>query len=407
MPPMDTVDNEISPSVAAPARVSLGEKSEEAFHLPEVVTIAAAHGAHDTYFSYLPTILPLLIKSLALSTTQAGLLTACSQIPSLLQPAIGHLADHKNLKLLVILAPALSGIFLTLVGVAPSFGVAAALLLFAGLSTAAFHAIAPSMVGAESGRKVGRGLGFFMVGGEVGFGVGPIMVVAVVGYLTLKGLPWLASVGILASIILYFRLQQASTVRHAQAEAGLPLRQALLEMRWLMLPVLLVSLITSFLNAEIVTYLPTFLASEGVAFSLAGISLAIVELSGTVGVFLMGLFSDRAGQRNIAVIGTLGSAAFSLGFLLLDGWLQIAMLIGIGMCAFIANPAYLSMVQTHFARNRSLANGVYMSSTFVLRSIVVVIVGLLADRFGMRSVFFGSTCLAFVAVPIIFTLPLR
>src|SRR5512139_2180405 len=116
---MDTVDDQLSASTAAPAQVSLEEKREEAFHLPEVVTIAAAHGAHDTYFSYLPTILPLLIQNLALNTTQAGLLTACSQIPSLLQPVIGHLADHKNLKLLVILAPALSGIFLTLVGVAP------------------------------------------------------------------------------------------------------------------------------------------------------------------------------------------------------------------------------------------------------------------------------------------------
>ncbi len=404
---MDNVDEQLPASNAAPAQVSLREKSEEAFHLPEVVTIAAAHGAHDTYFSYLPTILPLLIKSLSLNTTQAGLLTACSQIPSLLQPAIGHLADHKNLKLLVILAPALSGIFLTLVGVAPSFGVAAALLLLAGLSTAAFHAIAPSMVGAESGRKVGRGLGFFMVGGEIGFGLGPVMVVAVVSYLTLKGLPWLASVGILASIILYFRLKQVSTVRHAQAEAGLPVREALLEMRWLMLPVLLASLSTAFLNAEIVTYLPTFLASEGVAFSRAGISLAVVELSGTVGVFLMGLFSDRVGQRNIAVIGTVGSAAFAMGFLLLNGWLQFVMLLGIGMCAFVANPAYLSMVQAHFVRNRSLANGVYMSSTFILRSIVVVIVGLLADRFGMRSVFMGSTWLALLAVPIIFTLPMR
>lgn len=404
---MDTVDDQLPATTTAPARISVGEKSEEAFHLAEVVTVAAAHGAHDTYFSYLPTILPLLIRSMSLNTTQAGLLTACSQIPSLLQPAIGHLADRRDLKLLVILAPALSGIFLTLVGVAPSFGVAAGLLLFAGLSTAAFHAIAPSMVGAQSGRKVGRGLGFFMVGGEIGFGVGPVMVVAVVSFLTLKGLPWLASVGILASVILYFRLQHISTVRHAQAEAGLPVREALLQMRWLMLPVLLASLLTAFLTAEIVTYLPTFLASEGVTFSRAGISLAVVELSGTVGVFLMGLFSDRAGQRNIAVVGTLGSAAFSIGFLLLHGWLQIVMLIGVGMCAFVANPAYLSMVQAHFVRNRSLANGVYMSSTFILRSIVVVIVGLLADRFGMRSVFFGSAGLAFLAVPVILTMPQR
>ena len=149
--------------------------------------MAAAHGAHDTYFSYLPTILPLLIKNLALNTTQAGLLTVFSQIPNLLQPVIGHLADRRNLKMLVILAPTLSGILITLVGVAPSFGLAGLLLLLAGFSSAGFHAISPTMVSAQAGRKVGRGMGFFMVGGELGFGLGPLVVVATIGYLTSEG----------------------------------------------------------------------------------------------------------------------------------------------------------------------------------------------------------------------------
>jgi cyanate permease len=105
-------------------------------------------------------------------------------------------------------------------------------------------------------------------------------------------------------------------------------------------------LITGFLTANLVNYLPTFLSSEGTAFALAGASLSVVELSGMVGVLLMGLFSDRLGQRNIVFWGTLISVAFSLGFLLLQGWVQIVMLIGVGMSAFVANPAFLSMLQT-------------------------------------------------------------
>jgi FSR family fosmidomycin resistance protein-like MFS transporter len=347
----------------------------------------------------------LLIQNLSLNTTQAGLLSALSQIPNLLQPVIGHLADRKNLKILIILAPTFSGIFLTLVGVAPSFGLAAVLLLLAGFSTAGFHSIAPAMVSMSAGRKVGRGMGFFMVGGELGFGIGPLLVVATIAVFTLKGLPWLMTLGMLASIILYFRLKNASTVRHAQAAAGLPARQALLEMRGLMLPIIAITFFTGFLYANLVSYLPTFMSREGAVFALAGISLSIVELGGTLGVFLMSLFSDRLGQRNIALGGTLASVAFSLAFLSTQGWLQMVLLVGLGMSAFIANPAFLSMIQSRFTQNRSLANGVYMSSAFVLRSVVVVIVGMLADRFGMRSVFMGSSLAALLAVPIILTLP--
>ena len=46
-----------------------------------------------------------------------------------------------------------------------------------------------------------------------------------------------------------------------------------------------------------------------------------------------------------------------------------------------------------------------MSSSFILRSIVVVIVGVLADRFGMRPVFMGSSLAVLLAIPVIFLLP--
>jgi len=159
------------------------------------------------------------------------------------------------------------------------------------------------------------------------------------------------------------------------------------------------------LGANVVNYLPTFLSSEGVAFALAGASLSVVELSGTLGVLLMGMFSDRLGQRNVVLYGTLISVLFSMGFLLLQSWIRIVMLIGVGMSAFVANPAFLSMIQTRFTRNLSLANGIYMSSSFILRSIVVVLVGIMADRYGMRPVFVGSVLVALLSLPFIFMLP--
>jgi MFS family permease len=231
--------------------------------------------------------------------------------------------------------------------------------------------------------------------------------VAVIGALTLKGLPWLMTLGMLASVVLYLRLKNTTTVRPAHIEGGLPIREALLQMRGLMLPIAAATFITGFLNANIVNYLPTFMSHEGAVFALAGASLAIVELSATLGVFLMSMYSDRLGQRNIAVIGTLLAALFAGAFLLTHGALQLAMLVGTGMCAFVANPAFLAMIQTKYKENRSLANGVYMSASFILRSLVVILVGALMDRFGMRPVFGGSIMLSLLAIPFIYMLPAR
>lgn len=380
---------------------------DDTFHTADVVTMGAAHAAHDMYFSFLPTILPLLIQNLSLNTTQAGLLSAFSQIPNLLQPVIGNLADRKNLKILVVLAPTLSGAFLTLVGVAPSFGVVAFLMVLAGFSTAGFHSIAPALATARAGKQVGRGTGLFMVGGELGFGLGPLLVVASIGILTLKGLPWLMVLGMLASVILHFRLKNISTVRTTHTETTLTIREVLLQMRGLLIPIMAITFITGFLSANLVNYLPTFLTGEGASLAIAGISLTVIELAGTLGVFLMSMISDRVGQRNIALVGILASGLFSLGFLQVQGFLQVVMLIGIGLTSFIANPAYLSLIQSRYSNNRSLATGLYMSASFVLRSLVVVLVGVLADQFGMRTVFTASAMFSLLALPVLFFLPQR
>ena len=75
-----------------------------------------------------------------------------------------------------------------------------------------------------------------------------------------------------------------------------------------------------------------------------------------------------------------------------------------GVSTAMAVPAFLAMIQSRFTSYRSLANGVYMSSSFVLRSLVVVVVGALADQFGMSPGYAGSALLALLALPVIWRL---
>jgi FSR family fosmidomycin resistance protein-like MFS transporter len=133
----------------------------ERFQTDGVLTISAAHAVHDTYTAFLAPLLPAFIANLALSKTEAGLLSVFMQGPSLLQPFIGHLADRISLRYLVILAPTVTGVVMSLLGVAPGYGVLALLLMVAGLSSASLHAVAPVIAGNLSGRSLGRGMGFW------------------------------------------------------------------------------------------------------------------------------------------------------------------------------------------------------------------------------------------------------
>ncbi len=378
----------------------------ERFQTDRVLAISAGHAIHDTYTAFLPPLLPKFIANMSLSKTEAGLLTVFMQAPSLSQPFIGHLADRISLRYFVILAPLVTATMMSLLGIAPSYSVLAMFLLVVGASSASMHAVGPVMAGRLSGRNLGRGMGFWMVGGELGRTLGPILIVTAVHVLTLKGTPWLMLGGFLASATLYARLKDVPG-RPPDAGQGLPWRRALRAMRPLLIPLTGIIIARSFMSAALTTFLPTFLSEEGADFWLAGASLSILEAAGVAGALLGGSISDRMGRRSVLFASMLATPLLMFAFLIASGWGQIFLLLLLGFTTLAISPVVMALVQESFPENRALANGVYMAISFILRSVVIVAMGGLGDLLGLRRAFTVSGGITLLGLPLIFLLPKR
>jgi FSR family fosmidomycin resistance protein-like MFS transporter len=361
------------------------------FQTDRVTTIAAGHAVHDTYTAFLAPLLPVFIETMSLTNTRAGLLSVFVQAPSLAQP---------------FLAPAITGLAMSLLGVAPTYGVLVLLLLLAGTTSAGLHAVGPVMAGRLSGNSLGRGMGFWMVGGELGRTLGPIIIVSAVQILTLQGTPWLMVGGLLASVLLYVRLKDLSG-RPATAGQGLPWRQALHAMGPFLPPLAAIIMVRAFMIAALTTYLPIFLSEEGANLWFAGASLAVLEAAGVVGALLGGSLSDRWGRRLVLAISLLVTPILMVIFLAAGGWARFPLLLLLGFTALSTIPVIMAMVQESFPENRALANGVYMSLAFVLRSIAIVLLGIMGDTWGMRTAFAISAALPLLGLPFLRLLPSR
>jgi FSR family fosmidomycin resistance protein-like MFS transporter len=384
-----------------------GQPAEtDQFQTDRVVSIASGHAVHDTYTAFLPPLLPVFIENLSLTRTEAGLLTVFMQAPSVLQPFIGHLADRVSLRYLVILAPAVAAITMSLLGVAPSYVALALLLTAAGINSATLHAVAPVMAGRLSGKNLGRGMGYWMVGGELGRTLGPIIIVTAVQFLTLEGMPWLMVGGLVASVVLFVRLKDVPG-RPPNAGQGLPWRQALRIMGPFLVPLVGIIVARSFMVSALTTYLPIFLSDEGAALWLAGISLSVLELAGVAGALLGGSLSDRLGRRTILAISLLATPLFMFAFLAANGWIRFPLLLLLGFTALSVTPVIMALVQESFPQNRALANGVYMSLSFLIRSGVVVLMGAMGDLFGMSLAFAVSAVMSLLGLPFLLLLPSR
>ena len=374
------------------------------FQTGRVATLTVAHTVHDTYTAFLPTLLPVLIEKFTLSNTAAGLLSVFLQLPSLMQPLIGRLADRANLRFLIILAPTITGAAMSTLSIAPTFGFAAFLLILAGISSASLHATGPVLSGNLSGSRLGRGMSFWMVGGELGRALGPLITVTAIAYLTLEGLPWLMLAGVLTSVYLFIRLDRVST-SVSDLQATIPWRQGLHMLRGLMLPMVVIIFIRALAMATLTTFLPTFLTREGASLWMAGMSLTILEVAGMTGAFLVGGLSDKFGRRRMLVISFIVTPILMFMFLQADALWKLPLLVLLGFFSIATIPVFMAIVMENAPGQRAFANGVYMATSFVLQSLAVLLVGIVSDRFDLRFTFMVSAGLLPLCLPFVRLLP--
>ncbi|MCA9960276.1 MAG: MFS transporter [Chloroflexota bacterium] len=378
----------------------------DTFQTEQVLTIAGAHFVHDTYSAFLAPLLPLLQERLAIGYALAGGLTVFSQLPSLLNPFLGYLADKISLRYFIILAPAFTATFMSVIGLTSNYVTLIFLMLAAGVTIAAFHAPAPAMVGRVSGLRIGKGMSIFMASGELGRSVGPVVAVAAVGWFGLEGIWRLAFVGWAVSGLLYFRL------RHVSARP-LTHQQGTLASFWpgarAIFPLLIwIMSARVFMLVAVTTYLPVFMrdARES-SLWLAAASLTILEAAGVVGALATGTLSDRFGRpRMLAFLMGIAPLLLLL-FLYSPNWLIVPLLLGLGLTAVTTQPVMLALVQDEFPQHRALANGTFLAFNFLIRAGGVWAVGWAADQFGLSTAFLWSGVVAWASLPAVLFLARR
>lgn len=374
------------------------------FHTDQVITVAGGHFVHDSFTAFLAPLLPLIQDKLSIGYASAGGLAIFSQIPSLLTPFIGYMADRVSLRYFVILAPAVTATLMGLMGLAPSYLSLALLLLAVGVSVASFHAPAPAMIARVSGRRVGTGMSIFMASGELGRTVGPIVVIAGVTWWGLDGIWRLSAAGWLTSAILYWGLHSVAARPATQKQLGL--QEMMPEARRVFPALIWILAAKAFMAVAITTYLPLFMRDEReTSLWLAAAALTILEGAGVVGALITGTVSDRFGRATVLMFLFITAPIFLALFLFGPSWTIVPALIALGLTAISPTPVLMAVVQDQFPDHRAVANGVFMFANFLSRAGALWIIGLLADGYGLVTAFVCAGVLALGGIPAIYWLP--
>ncbi len=373
------------------------------FNVPGVIAISIGHFIHDVYSSFLAPLLPLLIEKLSLTLTQAGLLSTVMQLPALINPWIGSMADRFSVRWFLVMAPALTAVPMSLIGVAPSYTILLVLMVLSGISVSVFHVPAPVVVARMSGNQKGLGMSFFMVGGEAARAVGPMAAVSAVALMGLEGFYPVMVVSFLCSILLFMATRDLPVT--SASVSRVPLKKTWNRMSHILMPITGILIARGFMHGCISAFLPTFIVMTTDNLWLAGAGLTIYECAGVAGVMVAGTLSDRFGRRRLLMLSLLGAPISLLLFLYVDGWAAYVMLVLTGFTLLSATPVMLALVQENAIDSPSAANGMFMMISFLARSAVVVIVGICGDLIGLKPTFVLFALIGLLGLPFVFKLP--
>ena len=168
-----------------------------------LAVLASAHLITDAYNNFLPPLMPLLIQKMNLSLTLSGLLVTIRAIASFfIQPAVGYISDRTGMRMFVLFGPLVTGIFISLLGIAPSYWFLALCLILGGIGHAALHPQGAAMIGDIGRRRAGFFMSVWIIGGTLGMAIGPLIATVVVSMFGLTGTLYTLVLAVILTIFL-------------------------------------------------------------------------------------------------------------------------------------------------------------------------------------------------------------
>lgn len=163
--------------------------------------LSLGHACVDVYQGAVAALVPYFLAERAYSYAAAsGIVLAASLLSSVVQPLFGALTDRWRLPWLLPVSTLVGGAGVALAGVTGSYPLTLTVIAVSGIGVAAYHPES-ARVARAAGRGTHTSMGWFSLGGNLGFAAAPLLVAAVVGTAGLRaspllGLPAVAGAGL-------------------------------------------------------------------------------------------------------------------------------------------------------------------------------------------------------------------
>jgi FSR family fosmidomycin resistance protein-like MFS transporter len=341
----------------------------------------------------LPAIYPTLKAQFHLSFAQVGFVTLAFQFTaSLLQPAVGILADKRPMPYSLPGGMVFTLFGLLLLSVAPNYAVLLVSASVIGMGSAVFHPESSRVARMASGGQHGLAQSLFQVGGNIGSALGPLTAAVIVAAWGQRSIAWYSGVALIAILVLWnvgawyksHGLRRIAAAYHGLAPSGMPRNRLMLAFA-----VLVILIFTKYLYlAGITSYYTFYLIHRfHVSVEVAQLHLFVFLAAIAVGTMIGGPLGDHVGRRTVIWFSILGVLPFTLIMPYVNlFWTGVLSFI-IGCIIASAFPAIVVFGQELLPGRVGMVSGAFFGFAFGMGGLGAAILGRLADMTNIEFVY--------------------
>ena len=358
-----------------------------------LIAAGTTHLLHDLLQAVLPALNPLLVKYHSFSYTELGWIAfALNATSAILQPLIGYWNDKKPVPYALPSGLLLTVIAMVILAFSGSFWPVLIAAILIGLGSAVFHPECVRVVALAAGNRRGLAQSIFQVGGNSGQAFAPLLTILLFAPFGQEAAFVCAGIALITAIILY-RMAKWATHLGRQNQTGrtnLQMNRISISkwMAYFSLGLLLfLAFARSWYYIGIANYYSLF-QMEALKTTLNQAQMYVFTFlaAGAVGTFFGGVCSDRFGRKNVILFSIVASIPFTLWLPYCGAISAYFVLFMIGLILLSSFSVVVVYVQDLFPNHKGTVSGLVIGFAFGIGAIGAVILGWLAEHFGLPLV---------------------
>ena len=360
------------------------------------------HFSQDLTTGLLIALLPFIRQDMELNYFQAGLLVSAYSVTSgfsqILGGWIGDRIRHRWISITIGLTGV--GISGLAAGLMPSYDTLLIAMVSMGIFAGAYHPAAVPAISSLFEDRRGKAIGLHMIGGAIGFGIGPFIGTAIAATINWHMAFLILSVPALVaglSVTLWLRKIEPSIPRETKIISGKDVRPgtgADSPTLWQVLKsvstVIILVVVVTFTSGSLLPFVPLYLVDHfGQTSTMAALWTSALRASAILGSLMGGWLSDRWGNRRTVLLSLIAIGPVMLLFTTVNYFPVLAMvMIAIGILWTMRETAVQTYLMSRTPPSKhGIVFGIYFGIGQQGQSLLQPVYGVFMDMAGISTVF--------------------